>query len=164
MPFKIVKSYEKGATVLEIVPDHWEKDGLCWWPKKDLSIKHSDEKCTVDDTFYSIPCKVKRSNLESFSIANEILEVMRNNSSTDDSDLDVSKTKTVLLRKAPNTVTKMNTLPDMTQAILLNQIQQQKQSTPIDQSQDNSNQLTEIPTLPISQYIGSVSAILFNKK
>lgn len=117
MPFKIVKSIENGGSVLEIVPDLWEKNGVCWWPKNDLSKKHRDEKCKVDATFYSLPCQVKRNNIETFAMVSQILDIMRNKSSTDDSDHDESNTKTIQFRRGPNTVNKMNILPDMTKVI-----------------------------------------------
>lgn len=116
MPFKIVKSIEKGSEKYEIVPEHWEKDGFCHWPKKDLSTKHIDENCPIDKTFYRLPCVVKRSGL-TLQLAKDTLDILLAQSSTEESDIDQSSTRKVQMLKGRNTITKMNIIPDMSNII-----------------------------------------------
>lgn len=119
MPFKIVQTEERGTHYLEIVLDHWENDGISFWPKTGLSRRHKDDSVSnrPDDSFLEVPCKLKRGNIESFEKAKNILEVMQQNDDTDNNDCDTSVTKSVQMKKGTNITTKLLQVPDMQQLI-----------------------------------------------
>lgn len=93
MPFNIVQSIERGAIYLEVVPAYWTPtDDSCFWPRSGLKTKQQDENCRPDDSFYSLSCVVKRKNLPTYKMAQEIVDVMTQQSDSD-KELHVLKAK-----------------------------------------------------------------------
>lgn len=84
--FKIIQTLERGSQKLSIVPAQWELDGELAWPKSraDRLIKISDSK--PDDTWFRMPCKLKRNHLINYQIAEEELDRMLEQDDTTDQE------------------------------------------------------------------------------
>lgn len=114
MPFKIVSSIEKNTQYLEIVPSQWENNGVCWWPKKGLSVKQKDESCLPDpESFFTVNCVLKRDKIPTFKEASSILDTMMQQSDSDATVYDADTTKRLLKKKSEKTVASLSTNPDL---------------------------------------------------
>ena len=84
MPFKVVQTKENNATRIEVVPSNWEKDGVLFWPKQNVSFLIKDEFSIPDEeNFRKLKCTLKRL-CENYRDADEVAKVMENKSDTDE--------------------------------------------------------------------------------
>lgn len=85
LPFKIIKTIEKGKERLTVVPSGWEHNGILRWPGKNVSLKLTkSEKSTPLPDWTKMECTVKRSSIPTYDKAEELLESMLNYSDTSD--------------------------------------------------------------------------------
>ncbi|RVE41713.1 hypothetical protein evm_013644 [Chilo suppressalis] len=92
MPYKIVQTIEKGRPVLTAVPDGWEISGTLFWPKKHEKLRRI-EHSKPETNWRPINCILKRSNLSSFSQAEQEIDSMSNASDTETDNDNVSHTR-----------------------------------------------------------------------
>ncbi|XP_063386914.1 uncharacterized protein LOC134672895 [Cydia fagiglandana] len=83
MPYKIVKTYEKGVTQLTAVPSTWEEDGVLRWPRYNENKLRRIEGSLPDNSWRKINCQVKRSNLITFLKAEQEVDKMCKYSETE---------------------------------------------------------------------------------
>lgn len=125
MPFKIVQTTEKGAKYLTVVPSKWEADGVCFFPKNGLTSKQKVEKSVPDQTFLRMHSILKRDNLQSFEEANAILDIVVQQSDTDNEEKDVSANRKVQMKKSAETIKRASVLPDLNEYLTLSQSHEQ---------------------------------------
>lgn len=83
MPYKIVKTFEKGKSKLSAVPSNWEIDGVLYWPKyNENKLKRIENSCP-EHNWRKINCKVKRSDFLTFHEAEKELDKMCKKSETE---------------------------------------------------------------------------------
>lgn len=121
MPFKIVQTIEKGAKYLTVVPSKWENGGVCYFPRRGLTEKQTVENSVPEKDFLQYQSILKRDNLQSFNEANAILDIILQQSDTDNEDRDVSATKKVLIKKSANTIKNAGTIPDLNEYLNISQ-------------------------------------------
>ncbi|CAB3222559.1 unnamed protein product [Arctia plantaginis] len=83
MPYKIVKTFEKGNSKLSAVPSNWEKDGVLHWPRYNENKLRRVESSYPEYNWRKINCKVKRSNLRTILEAEQELDKMCKKSDTE---------------------------------------------------------------------------------
>lgn len=83
MPFKVVQTMERGRLRLTAVPDRWEQNGTLFWPKNKQEKLRRQENCDPDETWTTINCIVKRTNLRTFKDAENEIDVMSDRSDTE---------------------------------------------------------------------------------
>lgn len=121
MPFKIVQTTEKGTKYLTVVPSKWEMDGVCSFPKNGLTSKQKVENSLPDETCLRLNSILKRDNIESFAEASAIVDILVQQSDTDNEERDVSATKKVQMKKGAETIKKASVLPDLNEYLNINQ-------------------------------------------
>lgn len=83
MPFKVVQTMERGRLRLTAVPDQWEQNGTLFWPKNKQEKLRRQENCNPDQTWTTINCIVKRTNLRTFKDAENEIDAMSDRSDTE---------------------------------------------------------------------------------
>ncbi|CAB3232061.1 unnamed protein product [Arctia plantaginis] len=83
MPYKIVKTFEKGNSKLSAVPSNWEKDGVLHWPRYNENKLRRVESSYPEYNWRKINCKVKRSNFSTILEAEQELDKMCKKSDTE---------------------------------------------------------------------------------
>lgn len=114
MTFKIVQTVENGRKLLTIVPHHWEQMGTLFWPRKStVNAQDDSDSNKPDDKAHKYRCIVKRQNLQTYDEAENILDVMQQQSDSDDKSKDLSQTKTVQIKIGSKTVKSSSQMPDL---------------------------------------------------
>lgn len=160
MPFHIVQTKKNQALYLEAIPSRWvtyneKHQAISWWPKTNLRNLIEQENSVPDETFYSVPCVVKRLSISTKKEADEMIVIMSNQSDTDNNEVDMSNTKKVQMRKGANTIASLNQLPDFNEDVL-------KQYLNMDTSSAASSALTsqtQSVYTPIQHQIPQVSKV-----
>lgn len=91
MPFKIVQTIEKGNAVLSCVPQEWERDGILYWPRKQQYRLQREEPSQPDEHWQQFNCILKRQNVQSYRDGINEIDIMSNDSETDDNNAEVVK-------------------------------------------------------------------------
>ncbi|XP_045473413.1 uncharacterized protein LOC123679900 [Harmonia axyridis] len=84
--FKIVETVENNRKVLTIVPTNWETNRTLSIPRRFASKLQRESDSVPEPNWITLPCKVKRSFLPSFEMAEEELDRMVDADETDRDD------------------------------------------------------------------------------
>lgn len=83
--FKIIETIERGSKQLTVVPQAWEKKGTLFWPKMKTESLIKIGASTPEDSWFQMPCKLKRKGLQ-YDTAEEELCTMLNKNDTTESE------------------------------------------------------------------------------
>lgn len=84
MPFKVVQTLEGKKYKLFTVPSGWETNNILRYPNKCISKYIKDESSSPTLDWDVMKCKVKRSNLLSYEIGEQLVSEMLKHSDTED--------------------------------------------------------------------------------
>lgn len=84
MPFKIVRTFEKGKYRHWIAPSTWENENVVQWPKIHANKLDKVENSLPGPDWRQINCQVKRFNIPTYEDAEYELAAMLNNTDTDE--------------------------------------------------------------------------------
>lgn len=114
MPFKVIQVFDKKRTYLEVIPAKWEQNGIVTWPRNALSIRVKDGNSEPDvDFVIQQKCKLKRGGLETYDLADQICELMKQKEDTDNEDLNVSSNAKPLMKKGETALNSVSKIPNL---------------------------------------------------
>ncbi|XP_049703565.2 uncharacterized protein LOC110384383 [Helicoverpa armigera] len=93
MPFKIVRTLEKGKYSHWIVPATWESNNIVKWPKRNISKLVKCDDYLPDPDWRQIKCRVKRNNIPTYKDAERELENLLCVTDTDEEQINDKMTK-----------------------------------------------------------------------
>lgn len=83
MPFHVVQTIEQGKQLLFVCPNSWVKDNFVYWPPSGGNELMKDEHSQPHANWRKTRCTVKRANIDTFALADEMRSVMVNESDSD---------------------------------------------------------------------------------
>lgn len=93
MPFKIVRTLEKGKYRHWIVPSKWESNNIVKWPKRNISKLVKCDDYLPDPDWQQIKCQVKRKNIPTYNDAERELANLLCVTDTDEDQINDKMTK-----------------------------------------------------------------------
>lgn len=81
-------------------------------------MQNDSDNNRPDKCFAQLRCVLKRSNIDSYVQAEEILRIMENQSDTNDQDIDQSQSKTIQMKKGKTTTENMAIVPNYLDSML----------------------------------------------
>lgn len=84
MPYKILKTLEKGKYMHWIAPSQWEHNNVVKWPKKNASKLVTSAYSLPQPDWRDIKCQVKRSNIPTSEEAERELDCLLDMTDTDE--------------------------------------------------------------------------------
>ncbi|RVE41229.1 hypothetical protein evm_014121 [Chilo suppressalis] len=84
MPYKIVRTFEKGKNMHWIAPSPWERNNIVKWPKHNALKFVKSANTLPQPDWRDIKCQVKRRNIPTYEEAERELDFLLANTDTDE--------------------------------------------------------------------------------